>query len=35
MSNAALRAIGWAPRWPSARDGLREAVRALGVQRTG
>ena len=31
VTNAKLkRASGWAPRWPSARDGLREAVRALG-----
>jgi nucleoside-diphosphate-sugar epimerase len=30
MSNAKLRgASGWAPRWPSARQGLREAVRGL------
>jgi nucleoside-diphosphate-sugar epimerase len=26
VSNAKLRALGWAPRWPSAREGLRAAL---------
>ena len=31
VTNAKLKgASGWAPRWPSARNGLREAVQALG-----
>jgi len=31
-TNAKLRAAsGWTPRWPGAREGLREAVRALGT----
>jgi len=30
MSNRKLKsATGWTPRWPSAKDGLRDAVRAL------
>ncbi|HEX2779807.1 MAG TPA: NAD(P)-dependent oxidoreductase, partial [Gemmatimonadaceae bacterium] len=34
-SNAKLRALGWTPRWPSAREGLRAALRdaeASGVR---
>jgi 2-alkyl-3-oxoalkanoate reductase len=35
MSNAKLKAAGdWSPRWPSAREGLREAVGTLVVVRS-
>ncbi len=37
MSNAALKAAaaGWAPRWRSARDGFRAAVRELAERAAG
>ena len=36
MSNGKLKAAtGWSPRWPSAREGLREAVEGLGMRGTG
>ena len=35
MSNRKLKtATGWSPKYPSAREGLPEAVRALGSART-
>ena len=33
LSNARLRASGWAPRWPDARDGYAELVRSRGDVR--
>ena len=36
MTNAKLKAASaWTPRWPSARKGLRAAVRALGNEDPG
>jgi nucleoside-diphosphate-sugar epimerase len=34
MSNRKLRGIGWTPRYPSARDGLRATAMELGAART-
>jgi hypothetical protein len=34
ISNRKLRGIGWAPRYPSMREGLRATAAELGVART-